>query len=201
VGAVADEQEAELASPDGGASDGVGIDEPVSEPAPSDAGAHAGTADDGDAPETASSGASADMGGTPDPEHTHGASMSTSVGTERAHVGISLGRGRIADLDADDVSFHEDPPDGASAQDARAPDALSAFWAASAAVDRSNAAVAGDGDDAPPDTWFDPSLSDDAGESAESDDTDDSAESSDAAPDAAVRGAVVKAPRVTSTPE
>jgi hypothetical protein len=155
--------------------------------------------------EHAASGAGVHAGAAVGDQQAENASMntsvSTSVGTERAHVRISLGRGRTADLDADDVSFDEDPADGPSVQDARAPDALSVFWAASDAVDRSNAAAAGDGDDGPPDTWFDPSLSDDADDSAESDDTDDSAESSDAAPDAAARGAVVRAPRVTPTPE
>lgn len=56
------------------------------------------------------------------------------------------------------LSDHGSP---ASAADAGVGDALSAFWAASDTVDRSDAAVVGDtDDDAPADTWFDPSIGD-----------------------------------------
>ncbi|HEX3761071.1 MAG TPA: SMC-Scp complex subunit ScpB [Kofleriaceae bacterium] len=53
-------------------------------------------------------------------------------------------------------------------------DALSAFWAASDAVDRSSAAALGDSDDdAPADTWFDPSISDSSDDRVAADGLDD----------------------------
>ena len=74
--------------------------------------------------------------------------------------------GEIADEDALDRA----PLDEVS-------DALSAFWAASDAVDRSNAAALGDrDDDGPADTWFDPSLGDSLGDLVDADDLEESGE-------------------------
>jgi segregation and condensation protein B len=72
-------------------------------------------------------------------------------------------------------------PADADAPDRAVPDevseALSAFWAASDAVDRSNAAALGDSeDDAPADTWFDPSIGDSLDDLVEADDLEEPGE-------------------------
>jgi hypothetical protein len=89
--------------------------------------------------------------------------------------------GELADAPADDDAPGRASPDELS-------DALSAFWAASDAVDRSNAAALGDGDDdGPADTWFDPSLGDSLDDLVDADDVEEPGEArrSNAGPPAA----------------
>lgn len=75
-----------------------------------------------------------------------------------------------ANAPADDDAPGRAPPDEVS-------EALSAFWAASDAVDRSNAAAVGDSDDdAPADTWFDPSIGDSLEDLVDADDREEPGE-------------------------
>ena len=65
-----------------------------------------------------------------------------------------------------------DDPDAAPTDEVSA--ALSEFWAASDAVDRSNAAALGDSDDdAPADTWFDPSIGESSDDEGDADSVDE----------------------------
>ena len=81
---------------------------------------------------------------------------------------VAAGAGKPgASADMDDAVVDE----VAAAPTDEVSEALSAFWAASDAVERSNAAALGDSeDDAPADTWFDPSLGDSLDDLVEADD-------------------------------
>lgn len=87
----------------------------------------------------------------------------------RAH---DAARGKLPD-DRDDADLSEGGDAGPGPRD-EVSDALSVFWAASDAVDRSNAAALGDSDDdAPADTWFDPSIGDSLDDLVDVDDADE----------------------------
>ncbi len=75
--------------------------------------------------------------------------------------------GELADASGDHAALDGAPPAPVS-------EALSAFWAASDTVDRSNAAALGDSeDDAPADTWFDPAIGNSLEDLVDADDPDE----------------------------
>ena len=79
--------------------------------------------------------------------------------------------------DAGAVSAAEDDDAPGSVPPDEVSEAVSAFWAASDAVDRSSATVLGESDDdAPADTWFDPSIGDSLDDLVEADDLEEPGE-------------------------
>ncbi|HEX8106223.1 MAG TPA: SMC-Scp complex subunit ScpB, partial [Kofleriaceae bacterium] len=130
----------------------------------------------------------ADRGGTAAEDAADASSLAEDVGAVSAAedaAGASSSAGAVnaaedAAAATSDVAKDRELADasGADAPDGAAPDAvsgaLSAFWAASDAVDRSNAAALGDSeDDAPADTWFDPGIGDSLDDLVDTDDPDE----------------------------
>ncbi|HEX3476938.1 MAG TPA: SMC-Scp complex subunit ScpB [Kofleriaceae bacterium] len=141
------------------------------------------------AAEDAGASAAEDAGPVRAAQSAAGASSEEDAGPVRAAqspAGASAApdAGAVSTAADDDPAANHSSEDGELA-DADAPDraptddvspALSAFWAASDAVDRSNAAVGGGEEDAPADTWFDPSLDDSLDDLVDADDLEEPGE-------------------------